>query len=103
MEESIYQLIPPEVIPIKKPAMYHSRFPGVIAPTGSTFNNHTTINNKVTPTFHSDQQCERFLRCAVDPIQLQGLAIDDRSSEEYHIQCERKVPDSRVNNWNCYP
>lgn len=42
MEESIYQIIPAEKAKPQKAKMYHSQFPGVIDPTGSTFNNKTT-------------------------------------------------------------
>lgn len=49
MEESIYHIIPPEKPKPYRPKMYHSQFPALIDPTGSTFNNKTTaspgINN----------------------------------------------------------
>ena len=44
-EETIYNLIVPDVVPLRKKMMYHSSFPGVFPPTASTFNNKTTANN----------------------------------------------------------
>ena len=46
-EESIYNLIPKEYVPPPKSNMYRSKFPGVLPPSCSTFNNHTTSRPKV--------------------------------------------------------
>lgn len=72
MEESIYSLIQPEPTLKFKPAMFRSQFPGVIAPTGSTFNNKTTNNQGVSQSsYYLDQQCE-WLNCVSSfPPQLQ--------------------------------
>ena len=41
-EESIYNLIPKEYVPPAKDGRYKSKYPSYLAPTGSTFINHTT-------------------------------------------------------------
>lgn len=41
-EESIYNLIPKEYVPPPKENRYKSKYPGKLAPTGSTLINHTT-------------------------------------------------------------
>ncbi len=46
-EESIYNLIPKEYVPPAKDGQYRSKFPGSLAPTGSTFINHTTSRPNV--------------------------------------------------------
>lgn len=42
MEESIYNIIPKEYLPPAKEALYKSKYPPNIPPTGSTFCHHTT-------------------------------------------------------------
>jgi len=42
MEESIYNIIPKEYVPPAKEALYKSKYPPNIPPTGSTFCHHTT-------------------------------------------------------------
>lgn len=51
MEESIYNIIPPEILPPVKPLRYKSNFPPYLPPTGSTFKNFTTANPGVTLLF----------------------------------------------------
>ena len=51
MEESIFNLIPPEVQPSIKLPMYKSQFNGILPPTGSTFKNFTTANPGVLYLF----------------------------------------------------
>jgi len=46
-EESIYNLIPKEYVPPPKEARYTSKYPSNLAPTCSTFINHTTSRPKL--------------------------------------------------------
>jgi len=46
-EESIYNLIPKEIVTPPKQKLYRSRFYHSIPPTGSTFGHHTTSVPKV--------------------------------------------------------
>lgn len=43
MEESIYDILPKESIPIKTSIIYKSPFPAIIPPSYSSFNNHSNV------------------------------------------------------------
>lgn len=43
MEESIYKIIPEEIIPPKRAKKYKSHFPGTIEPSYSSFGNHSNV------------------------------------------------------------
>ena len=47
MEESIYNLVPKEFVPPAKEALYKSKYPPNIPPTGSTFCLKTTSKPQV--------------------------------------------------------
>jgi hypothetical protein len=61
MEESIYNIIPKEYNPPSKGAIYKSKYPPTIIPTGSTFCNKTTSKPLVCLLFIPGGQSRRLI------------------------------------------